>query len=464
MATIIHTFLYDPDFVNTNSIIDPVLKTGGMCVLSPRALSYFVNAQEFPDERTSRPNLNVPLTGVPKLVVDESEFQQFLIDVQDIWTATERQNFFSIIDQLLFAYNSNATTEQVELDLVQWSQYVPNTFVYSTTHTTTTAYLSPSPQNITVPDYVTFSFVIANNSTQYEIRVWANNAIFLTQYPLSTIALVVPPLPLTELYTTDIVSGINNIFTTALASATLSQQTLQDYIQSGEYSGFTAQDVTFIDTDGNATIVQFNILYNGCTPGVIAIRTAIRELLLNSGVGNQAGWQARAPSLFVTQLWYLLPLWENKTTQVASVVYPNIVSATVADTDATTILYDLPSGFVTANLDVMTSFYNNLTLVAVPDTENASNRVSLAAEHPTYQDVAPTNPAFNYMASPTQQFASLLGAALSVATGNTNTNGQLTLYTAPEDTRTYVSFSVGEVEYYVITQSSYIAIIQPAIA
>jgi hypothetical protein len=460
MATIIHTFLYDPDFVNNASITGSVLKTGGMCVLSPQALSYFVTPQEFADERTIRSTaLNALLTGVPKLVVDESQFQSFLADINNVWSSVERQNFFAIVDQLLFAYNSNATQEQVEEALATWPQYVASSFVYSNTVTTATAYIA-TPTNITIPDYVTFFFQIGNG-TQYEIRVWANNTVFMADYPISTIADVVPPLPLSQLYTLDLVAGVANVFTTALATAQLSQTSLAPLIQSGEYTGFIGQDVTFVDGNGNTTQVQFNILYNGAVPGAIAIRAAIRNLLLNSGVGNEAGWQARAPSIFVTQLWYILPLWDNKTSQVASVVYPNIVGVALATTDATKVLYDISSGFINANIDVVTAFYNNMTLVAVPDTENASNRLSLANEHPTYQDVGSTNPAFNYMATTTQQFSALLNAALSVAAGNANTNGALTMYTAPGDNRTYVSFSVADVEYYVITQSTYLNLVNP---
>lgn len=457
--TLIHTFLYDADFINTASITDPVLKAGGVCVLSPRGLSYFVNPQEITDPRTSRSaSLNTTLTKQPQLVVDQTEFPQFLTDVQNTWSLTERENLFAIIDQLLFAYNANATPATIELALTAYPQYLPNSYVLSNTVTATTNYGTTTPANITVPDYVTFTFVIANG-TQYEFQIWANNTVFLTNYPLSTVAVVVPPLSFEQLYSTNLVSGIASIFTTAAQTSALSQQTLQSYIQSGEYSGFVAQNVTFVDANNDSVQVQFNLLYNGAVPGAIAIRTAIRNLLVNSGTGTSAGWQARAPSLFVTQLWYLLPLWENKTSQVASFVYPNIVPLSVLNNDATKILYDVSSGFVTSNIDVLTAYYNNLTLAAVPDSENAPTRLSLAAEHPTYQDVAPTDVNFNYMAQTTQQFASLLGAALSAAAGNVTTNVNLTTYTPSGDNRTYITFSVNDVEYYVITQASYLAIV-----
>lgn len=456
--TIIYGFLFDSDFINDSSIIDPVFKTGGVCSPSPLAISYFKSPQEFPDERTSRAtDLNALLTAVPKLIVDSNQFQQFLTDVQDTWSSTERENFFALLDLLFFDYNANATAEAVETNLETISQYVQNTYVYSNTTTSATAYLSTSV-TITVPDYVSFTYKIAND-TEYQFCIYASNVVFLTNYPISTIAAVVPPLPISQLYTLDLVSGIANVFQTALASATLSQQTLQSYIASGEYSGFVSQNVTFVDTNNNTTVVQFNILYNGAVPGVIAVRSAISELLINSGVGTEAGWEARAPSLFVTQLWYLIPLWENKTSLVSSYVYPNIVPMTTIENDAEKFLYDMESGFITANLDVVTSYYNNITMAAVPDVDNDPTRLSLAAEHPTFQDVSPTNATFNYMTTATQQFASLLGSALSVAAGNANTNTALTMYTATGDNRTYVTFSVSDCEYYVATSTTYLALI-----
>ena len=456
--TIIHTFYYDPDFIRSSSIVDPVLRSGGVGVLSPQSLSYFVNPQEIPDERTTRgTSLNALLVKVPRLIVDQTEFTQFLTDVQDTWSSTERQNLFSIIDYLLFAYNASATTEQVELALSAWSQYVASSYVYSNTTSVATAYLGSSV-TLTVPDFVTFSFKIAN-ATQYQIRVWVNNSTFNTSYPLSTISAIVPPLTYSDLYTVNLVSGINNVFATALESSQISQITLQSYIQTGEYSGFIAQDVTFFDVSGNSAVVQFNLLYKGTIPGVIAIRTALRNALLTSGVGAEAGWKIRAPSLFVTQAWYLLPLWENKTSLVSSYVFPNIIPLTTLTSDATRTLYDVPSGFITTNIDVLTTYYNNLTLAAVPDQGNSPSRLSLLGEHPTYQDVPPTNSAFNYQTTITQNFSNLLAAALAVAAGNPNTNVQLTVYTAPGDNRTYVSFSVSDVEYYVITEATYNALI-----
>ena len=100
-----------------------------------------------------------------------------------------------------------------------------------------------------------------------------------------------------------------------------------------------------------------------------------------------------------------------------------------------------------------------MTILAVPDTGNDPTRMVLANEHPTYRDVATTDMAFVSMTTATQQFATLLGAALSVASGNTLLNPLLSMYTPPSDNRTYVTFSVLDVEYYVMTKTSYLALV-----
>lgn len=455
----IHTFLYDQSFLNTASVLDPILKTGGICVLSSQSLSYFVSPLEFPDERPVRANnLNTTMPGRPRLIADNTEYPSFFSDTVNLWTATERENLFAIIDQLCFAFNKNATSDQVELALSAWPQYVPSTYVYSNTHTAALVYNNIVPPAITCPDYVTFSFIIANG-TEYQIRVWLNNALFYADYPLSTIRAVIPPLPLTDLYTLSITSSVANVFATAKAAATTNQQMLQGYIQSGQYSGYVAYNVTFVDGSGDSTQVQFNLLYNGCIPGAIAIRTAIREFLLNSGVGTEAGWRAIAPSLFVTELFYLLPMFDQTTNLINSIIYPNITPIQKTLSDAALVLFDIPSGFITSNLDIIATFYDNLTVLAVPDPGNDPLRLSLAAEHPTYQDVATTSLSFATMTSLTQQFSALLGAALSVAVGNASTNNALSPYTPPNDTRNYITFSVGDVEYYVMTKTSYLALV-----
>jgi len=122
-------------------------------------------------------------------------------------------------------------------------------------------------------------------------------------------------------------------------------------------------------------------------------------------------------------------------------------------------LYDVPAAFITANLNLLSVFYNDMNVLAVPDAGNNPNRFALLAEHPTYQNVATTSPAFATMTTETKQFASLLGAALSYAAGNTNTNIALSTYTPPNDTRVYITFTVSDVVYYVMTKTSYLTLV-----
>ena len=455
----VHAFLYDTSFVNPSSILDPVNKTGGVAVLSPTGLSYFVTPEEFIDPRTLRiPNLNTPLTGKPRLIIDQGQFAGVLSDIETVWSATEQQNLFAIIDQLCFALNAGDSPSQVETAVSVWPQYVPATYVFSNTQTAATAYSAGNPVSVTYPDYLTFSFRIAN-STIYQFRIWINNAALCQNYPLSTIRVVVPPLPLSELYTLSIVDSTANVFTTALQSAGTSQQALQSYIQAGEYTGYLGQNVVFVDANGNTTQVEFNILYNGAAPSFIAIRTAIRNLLLNSEVGTPDGWRARAPSLFVTELFYLLPMFEATTSLINSIIYPNITLVSQATADALAVLHDEPSAFVTANLAILAAVYNGLTVLGVPDSENDANRLSLLNEHPTYRDVDGISPEFATMGYNTQNFATLLSYALSAASGNAVNNSGLTPYTPPGDGRSYITFSVADVEYWVITKASYLALV-----
>ena len=456
---IIHAFLYDQDFLNTASLLDPIFKTGGVCVPSQHALSYFVNPEEIVDPRGGRSgSLNATFLNKARLILDPNLYASVLTDINNLWTLTEKQNLFAIIDQLCFAYAANATTAEVELGLAPWSQYLANSFVLSTTHSSATVYeVLGNTATIVCPDYVTFTFVITNG-TQYQFRLWLNNALFMADYPLSTIRQVIPPLPPAELYTVNVLQTAS-VFAVALQAAGESQTIIQPALQSGLYTGYQAVLVPFMDARGDTVQVQFNLLYNGAVPGAIAVRTAIREYLLGSGVGTSNGWKALAPSLFITQLFYLLPLWDNTTSLIVANIYPNITPTQKAITDANTILFDLPTGFVTANLDIMSVTYDNLTVMAVPDTENSTSRVSLLGEHPTYQDVPTTSINYESMTPTTQQFAALMNAALAVAAGVPNTNAALTAYTPPSDTRHYITFSAGDVEYWVITQASYLTLL-----
>lgn len=459
-STIIQGFLYDFDFVNNTSITSPVLEPGSIGVLSLYGISYFANPQEIIDPRTSRgTNLNATFNHPARVIIDETIFPSFISDMSAVWDLADRQNLFALLDYLFFAYNSNNTPLEIEQYLGEnIPQYIANSYVLSNSISTATIYTSTPTVEISVPNYITFEYKTISGS-QYTLKIFADCNTFTSQYPYSTIAVVVPPLPIQELYTLDIVNGNANIFSTSTTVSTLSQQTLQTYIQSGKYSSYISQNIAIFDTNGNSTTVQFNLLYNGNTPSPLAVRTAILNLVVNSGVGTSAGWKARMPSLFVSELFRLIPLWEYITNQISSNIYRNIIPYTILTQDATTILFDIPSNFILVNSNVMMSYYDNIFLVAVPDTQNTSTRLNLINEHPTYQAVAPTNPAFNYQAQLTQEFSSLLASALSYAAGNPNNNAKLSLFTATGDTRTYVTFSVGDVEYYVITQASYMNVI-----
>lgn len=463
----IYAFLYDSAFLNNTSAIDSVRKTGGIGVLSSTALSYFVTPQEFVDPRPHRAsNLNLPFSTKAHLILDQAQYATVLSQIQSTWTLTEQENLFAIIDQLFFAYAVNASIPSVELSLAQWPQFLANSLVISTTNSTAPVYDTTPGATIICPDCVTFTFVTAN-STQYEFQIWLNNTLFTTQYPLSTIAVVVPPVPLAELYTLNVTTSTDNILSTALVSSATNQQTLQSYIQSAQYSGYVAQTVLFYDANGNTAAVEFNLLYNGAAPGSIAIRTAIRNLIEAAiagtsqiaPIGNLIGWQALLPSLFVTEVFYLLPMWDVTTSLVNSIIYPNITSIQQALTDAELALYDVSAGFITSNLSLLSVFYNDMTVLAIPDAGNNPNRFALLAEHPTYQNVATTNPAFATMTTETKQFAAFLGAALSYAAGNTNTNIALSTYTPPNDTRMYITFTVSDVVYYVMTKTVYLDLV-----
>ena len=110
-------------------------------------------------------------------------------------------------------------------------------------------------------------------------------------------------------------------------------------------------------------------------------------------------------------------------------------------------------------LAVIAAPWYGMTVLAVPDALNDTTRLSLLAEHPTYQDVATTSSAFATMEIKTQQFASLLGAGLSAASGNVNTNPSLVSYTPPNDTRSYFTFTVNDVSYAVMTEASYLSLV-----
>lgn len=447
----IHLFFKDNVFLNRFQSVAPLINTGSLGVLSALAESYFSTPMQLIDNRTTRQGTAATFHTVPYLVVDKDQFAQFVTEISGTWTDGERKQLFDLAESVLLTIpNANDATLRAH------SIYVPGSVNVSNHSGTSFAYIDANTSvSITSVAWVSFSVNISAGTT-YDIQIWLDNATFESSYPISKVVAVVPPLPIVDLYNLDIVEATDNVFTTALKSSMINMDVLDNVMPKSEYSGYVAQDVKFVDPSHNYKTVQFNILYKGKVPGILAVRAAIRSLLLTSGIGSRDTWAAKCPELFIAAAYYLIPMWDKHTDLIDRIIYPSMVSVASIESSAKAVMYDEATSLVTTNLCTFVSSYNTMVVAAVPGDTNPTGRVLLTSEHPTYQYYSSTDPGFTFMADTTKQFAILLAKALSAAAGNM-IDEELSISVLND--RNFITFTVSDVEYLVITKASYLTLL-----
>ena len=465
---VIEAFLTDLAFINRTRNINNLfaIGTGQVGQLNQKALSYFNVPANFQDGRAPNTrSVNWVATTSPQLIIDNNVFATFITNFNNAGTFGP-QGFFELLDYLLFKYNPNDTNSTRENFLLADSDitslYVPGTFTLSSTIVTDTLYLSGNTtQSVGVPSYVSFDINIptGQTSTRYSLKIYTAIDAFLQSYNQSTIVSVIPPLPYDKLYGASLIGAIDNIFSTATLTTNLAYATQQAVVGQIAVSGIITYQVAL--TDGtNSLKIPFNLLYKGRAPTAFQIRTAIKNALLNSGVGTEAGWRARAPGLFVDGRFYIIPLWNQTYQKPDQIIFPNILPVTTYINLSNEILASLGYGDVTNAIDALQVYYNHMLVTAVPDLSGNVNAVKLSTLIPDYQSFSTQDEQFVYMANFTQNFARELNMILTIDSGALTNN----FYTPiTEGLLSFYSFTVGAYEFCVITKDSYNLILESSL-
>jgi hypothetical protein len=462
-------FVIDSAFVDQSKAINGILVDDSVNVasLTQKALKYFNVPEVFADTRLPNTrDVNWVATTNPKIVVDQTSFGDFITTVNALGTPIT-QGLFKIVDKLIFKYNSavsHATLETfLTTDVATSGIYIPGTFQVATRILTDTVYLSPGiTSSVQVPVFVRFSIVVPSGSTtkQYDLTLFVAADEFITGYSESTIVAVVPPLSYNTIYSASLVAAVDNVFATGVMSANLSYNTSHVVLGNTTVSGMVEYNVILTDASTNTVAIPFNILYKGRSPSGIEIRTAVRNAVLASGIGDQTGWKSRIPGLFVLGRFYIIPLWDKTYTKPDQVLFPNITKFSDMNSKTNEILQSLAYGDVSSYIDVFSAYYNKMLLTAVPDMSGALSVYHLSQIIPDYQDFSPTEDNYSYMNTVTKNFSSAVNTILALETNNQTSTSY---YTTTENLLTFYSFTVGEYEMCVITKLCYDTIMESVV-
>lgn len=454
----VHLFLSDPIFTDRTATFQESYGNGGVGTLSRRSLSYLKTPFTVRDTRQSRvPTPAFQETTRPTLHLDAAIFGTFIAQLRAV-PQEQRNSLFTIIDRLVYQYSPSDTLTALDYELGfggAYSIYVSRSLARATTTATGTALMSDSTTlSITVPDSVTFTIKLTLNGviTDYEIKVWTNDAAFYAGYAVSQVITVVPPLDYSTLLTAPLVGTGANLFSAAATTTLLAQATMATSESQFDLSGMMTYQVKVYDTLGNIILVPFNILYMGRTPDRFAIRQAIKAQVLTSGFGTAQSWKARIPELFIDARFYIVPMWSNRTTRPDQIIYPSGINAVQALDNTKAVLAQVDGDYVHDHYELVSINYSAMLVSAVPHHLNQADMRSFMGLHPTYQNFATTDPNFAYMTQTTRTMATILNQILPVAAGITV---DAFYQPAAEGMLAYIPFDVNSIEYAVVTEESY---------
>lgn len=459
----IEGFVADLAFIDRSKQVSDfyTADVGQVATLTSKVLSYFNTPVFFTDKRapTARVTNWSPSTSV-RVMFDNNVFGDFVTVLNNLPTSAAA-GFFKLVDKLFFNYAPANTRPILEAALRADSDissiYVQDSFSLSQTLLSDTVYIDGgTTKTVTVPSFVdlTLKLPSGTKTINFVIRLYTSVEAWLGSYNVSTIVKVIPPLPYDKLYDASLTSSTDNIFSTANVTASLNFTTTQALIGSVAVSGIAKYNAVI--TDGiNKVSVPFNILYKGGQPTLFEIRKAIRQALADSGIGTEDKWRKRIPSVYVEGRFYVVPLWDQVYNKPNKVVYPNIAKYKDLMTVTNNILSSLGYGDLSIYLNVLTAYYNRMTLTAIPDLSGTVKISNLGDLIPDYQNCAPSDEQFGYMFEMTQDFTKELNTILAADSGV----GSVTVYTPiTEGPLSFYSFTMGDYEICVITKQCYTTI------
>lgn len=463
-ATRIEGFVLDRSFVNrqqnTHLLLDQAQNKVG--TMTQHGASYFVTPEEVIDKRTASTRAVAWQASVSSSIVFDSTVFAALSTLLTSVPEASVNAIFDIVDRIGFNLSSSDTVQTVDgaltSDKVANTVYIPGTCQWSTKLLSTTVYNDDGTTKVvSVPAWIEFgvSLTGSTSSAQYTLVLYLSNDDWIADYTQSTIVTVIPPLPYDTLFNAPIATSVANVFSTANITASLSMATSQLPLSQQFMSGMAEFYVTL--TDGTtSTQVPFNLYYRGRSPAITDIRIAIRDAIAQSGVGTLSAWKTRAPNIYITSRFYLLPMYSKVVSKPAATMYENIIQLSDVSKLISTSFAAVGLDINLTDMAILEASYNRLMLLAIPDVATIPDAsvtpiTRLLDIFTDYQTCSTTDPSFVLLTSDTQSMISQLNMILAQEMGASQTTTPYAKTT--EGSMEYYAFTVAETELCVATQA-----------
>lgn len=445
----VYGFISDELFWNKKSIdLDTSVDTG-VGYINDLLINFFDKIARVTDNRSTRLSIlnEVPTNKEIQIIFDFNKIEKENLFFQSIDNDTIGK-LFNITEKIYLT--QNRTEEELNDTLMtdtNFSIYVNNSIRLGSTWTNATAFLTTETV-IKIYDFIEFSINV--NDQRIHFKLWLTSSKFKAQYPLSTIKDIISPCdPQYLLDPSKLKSPIDSI----IKSSDYALNSVDMSMTADDQTGCLPYSTKWVISSQQILNIKFGVAYKGAKPSSLEVRKALREWLLNTGLGSTTIWENRFPDLFVTAQFFITPMWDNLTPRTDRVLYPSIIGITMLTDKLRRYYPAMTSSHIEDYAELIINAHNKLFSLVLPDPLNEDNKFSLLKLLPTYQNFSSQDAAFVYQEERAKDFNFKFNRCMSTLFGET-VSGEFVENIFFD--RNYLSFVSHNVEYHVMTKDSYI--------
>lgn len=423
-------------------------------LLYGEAAAYLVKPGYIYDNRSLRSEILDNSSAAGKLAIT-FDIDQIDTSLLKALTPADITAIFNILERIYLQqmYKDSVIESVLTTDEKNYPNYVAGSFHHSVDYSTVKITDSNQKQlEIKLTNWIAFEY--KTDEVDLCFHIWINRHDFFKNYPYTTITKVIPPYEPRVLVSPATLSAMGVLSALSAGAANIFKNADLEASVRNQNGIYTYQTIYCV-TKTRKVMLPFALAYCGAkTPTALACRIAIKDYLLSNTELNEDALRQLFPDLFVNSRFYVIPLWDTTTIVAGREVDNAILSYRTLITKANQLYgkkYESP--YLEDHLEIIPNSYSTMYSLCMPDAMNTEYD-SIRTIHPTYTDYSSTQAAFAYMTQATQEFNNALAGCIAVLAGaSASANYQV----VEDGGDTWLTFSSGVAEYYVLSKESYFA-------
>lgn len=397
---------------------------------------------DYPIAVASNRELKLTIDATKLTPADKAAVESMQVD--------QHRRMFNVIEFLSYGTISDDSFDMINTILVSDSNkylgYVNGSVKFNRERTISYLYGGINIHRY-LPNSIEFKFRVGIHVL--DIKLWINKFTFRTQYPLSTIINVIPPMDLNVMLSPTTLS--NDPIDSLIISKQWSDTLMKPEIDTRDQSGMLLFETRYV-FQSKTYMVTFSLIFRGRKPDAMEARNAIADYLLKSGVGTRGLWELLLPDIFYRSAFAIVPYYDAVTILTNADIYPSIINASGLLSKLDSIIRLLPRASDPYR-EFMTAAYDKYFIGVGPSDINESS--SLLALHPTYRDFSTIDRGFSEMTALDREFSIRLNQALGMAAGEIN---YASMNEVISGGLKWINFTYNYCSFLVLTKESYLSL------